>query len=499
MYDAANGTFTSADIPLVPYAELTAAQREAMSYQEQLDYLQTQRDQAMAAEAAARGAADPTNNPAYRPQAPDADTNYIYYYAWIGGSTSGSWTLYRASNTAENQLAYGSRSVGGETLYATTGDIKNTGLAKQAQPIKDPDGNVLGWTTDYKMLPDGSIDQSSLTGSKSDVSADGSTIRINGVDYKLSTSAAGATAAGAGTGAGTGTGFGATGTGTSNSQYGNVGQTAVDIINGFLTEAGMGALSPDVWKQWTSGTTAAQIMEYIRKTPQYAERFPAMAALNKAGRNISEAQYIYKETADIELMKQYGIPSGIFDNKKFLGSLIENNVNVVELQKRLIAAQDTVMSFDPSIVKYAKDTYGLDTGSLMAWALAPNLALPIIEQQAKAIQIGGAAFAAGLSAQEITKTEAEKLASAGVTQDQAKQGFTNVAQQGQYKADLPGITNPAETLTNEELINAQFAVDPQAMIKLQKARQSKLATYQEGGQYASTQGGLVGIGSAPSV
>jgi len=276
-----------------------------------------------------------------------------------------------------------------------------------------------------------------------------------------------------------------------------VGQSAIDVINGFLKNAGMDALSNDVWAKWTAGTTSNQIMDYIRTTPQYAARFPGMAALNAAGRNISEAAYIYKEQSDIEFMKQYGITDPAFLTHDYLGKLIVNNVTTVDLQARLMAAQDTVMSFDPSIVKYAKDVFGLGQGDLMAWALDPTKALPNIQQQAKAMQIGGAAFAAGLKATEITKAEAESLAAAGITQDQAKQGFTNVAQMGQYKQTLPGA-NPAETLTNEELINAQFATSPDAIMKLQKARQSKLSEYAQGGQFAATQAGVTGIGSAPS-
>ena len=257
-------------------------------------------------------------------------------------------------------------------------------------------------------------------------------------------------------------------------------------------------MADSVWAKWISGGSAEQIIEDIRNSSQYAERFPAMASLNKAGRNISEAAYIAKETADVELMKRYGIPSGIFDNKKYLGSLIENNVDLASLQLRLIAAQDTVLSYDTSIKDYAKTTYGLDDGHLMAWALDPTLALPVIQQQAKAIQIGGAALAAGLKVADITKTEAESLAAAGVTQDQAKQGFVNVAQMGQYKEALPGA-NPAETVTNEDLINAQFATSPDAIVKVNKAKQSKLAEFAQGGQFAATQAGLVGLGNAPVI
>lgn len=301
---------------------------------------------------------------------------------------------------------------------------------------------------------------------------------------------------------GGGGGAGGTGDGTvqktnTSSTTNGVTQGAKDAVNKLLSEFGMGGLTDEIWNQWTSGTTADQIMEYVRKSGEYKTRFPAMATLNAAGRNISEAAYIGKEQADIELMKQYNIPSGVFDTKDYLGKLIANNVTQVDLQKRLIAAQDTVMSYDTSIIKYAKDTYGIGVGDLMAWALSPELALPVIQQQAKAMQIGGAAYAAGLAARDITKSEAESLATAGITQQQAQQGFTNIAQMGEYKQGMPGVTNPAEVVTSEDLINAQFATSPEAIVKVNKAKASKLAEYAQGGQFAATQAGLIGIGASP--
>lgn len=360
-------------------------------------------------------------NKAVRPAAPTG-----FHYTWIGGTTTGSWVMYKDAPTP-----------GGGGFTGGGGGANTPAAGKTTVSVI---ANGDGTNTVY--YSDGT---SEITGTK------------------------------------------------------GLTESAKSIVASFLKDAGMESLAGDVWSKWATGGTSDQIIEYIRQSPQYAERFPAMAALNKAGRNISEAAYIAKETSDIEMMKQYGIPDAISGNRKLLGSLIENNVNLVTLQKRLMAAQDTVLSFDPNIVKYGKDVYGLDEGSLMAWALAPEIALPVIEQQAKAIQIGGAALAAGLKLGEITKTEAETLAAAGVTQDVAKQGFTNVAQMGQYKQQLPGLVNPAETLTNEELINAQFAVSPEAILKLQKAKQTKAAEFAQGGQFAATQSGVTGIGSAPSV
>ena len=214
-------------------------------------------------------------------------------------------------------------------------------------------------------------------------------------------------------------------------------QSAKDVVNKFLSDAGMSALSDNVWSQWKTGTTAPQIIDYVRSTPEYAARFPAMAALDKRGEHIDEATYIAKEEADKDLLKQYGIPSGIFDTHDYLGSLMVNNVTSQDLQQRLIAAQNTINSLDPNVKQYAKDTFGLDSGSLMAWAADPTKALPVIQQQAQAMQIGGAAvqagFAGGLGSNgQLSVDQATALANAGVTQSQAQQGFVNLGQMGQY-------------------------------------------------------------------
>jgi len=280
-----------------------------------------------------------------------------------------------------------------------------------------------------------------------------------------------------------------------------ISQSAKDIVNQFLTESGMGALSDQVWSQWTAGTSAPQIIDYVRKTPEYALRFPAMASLNKAGRNISEAAYIAKEQADIDLMKQYGIDTSVYGTTSYLGSLIENNVTYSDLNSRLIAVRDTVKSYDPTILKYAKDTYGLTEGDLMGWAIDPTKSLPAIQQKAEAFKIGGAALAAGYNAQsankELTQEQANALAAAGVTQQQAQQGFTNLGQMGQYQQALPGETNAS--LTEQQLINAQFGLNAPDIEAFKTAKQKKLSEFAQGGNFAATQAGLTGIGSAPSV
>ena len=275
--------------------------------------------------------------------------------------------------------------------------------------------------------------------------------------------------------------------------------SAINSIGDILTSVGLNTLASTAYAQLKAGVPAAQIINDIRNSPDYTKRFPGMAALAARGNRITEADYIAKEQADIALLKQYNIPAGTFDTTDYLGKLISNNITAPDLQARLQAAQDSVNSLDPSVLKYAKDTYGLTSGSLSAWALDPTASLPVIQQQAKAMQIGGAAvesgYTGGLGANgELSTTQAEQLANANITQAAAVQGFNNLGQMGQYQTQLPGDTTQA--LTGQQLINAQFGLNAQDTLAVNKAKQQKLSEYQQGGAFASSATGARGLGVA---
>jgi len=306
----------------------------------------------------------------------------------------------------------------------------------------------------------------------------------------------------AGTGVTTGTGT-STNTGTTTVNPGgspNANPGALQIISDALKSAGLSALATKAWSMWNQGYDFNAIMDDptngIRASADYKKVFPAMATLNAMGQGISEGTYLQKEQADLELMKQYGIPSGIFDTKEYLGSLLTNNVNQTDLEKRLMAVQDML---DPNVSKYAQDTYGLDEGHLKAYLLDPKLAGPVVLKKAQAMQIGGAAyqqqFTGGLGPNgELSQAQAEALANANVTQAGAQTGFANIGQQGQFAQALPGDTSGS--VSNQQLINAQFNLNPNDIIATKKVQQGRINEFNAGGAVAGNANGLSGLGTS---
>ena len=132
---------TKPDPTKTSYADLTPAQRAAMTQNEKLDYLQAARDFKFETEAAARGASNPMLNYFVRPEAPQVP-GMIQYYSWIGGRTTGQWTLYGAVDNDANRALYGGRAFAGET-QATPQSITGANSLKN-QPKFDPATNT--WT-----------------------------------------------------------------------------------------------------------------------------------------------------------------------------------------------------------------------------------------------------------------------------------------------------------------------------------------------------------------
>jgi len=280
-------------------------------------------------------------------------------------------------------------------------------------------------------------------------------------------------------------------------------ESALGAITDILDQAGLSSVATTAWDQLNKGVPASQIISDIRSGNPiygnaYAQRFPGMAALAAKGQAINEGTYISLEKSYTEVLKSAGIPSGTFDTTAYMGNLIANNINPTDLQSRVTAAQNSVLSLDPNIRQYALDTYGLDSGHLAAWALDPSQALPKIQQQAQAMQIGGAALQQGFKGAgangELTTAQAEALANQGISQSQAQAGFSNLAQETQFETQLPG--DVATALNNQQLINSQFKSNGSDVLAFQHLQQQKVNEFNQGGAIAADSSGIKGIGAS---
>lgn len=282
-------------------------------------------------------------------------------------------------------------------------------------------------------------------------------------------------------------------TDTSSATSATDGSAKASITN-FLGQYGLASLGSWAWNEYLHGTPIDQIMLDLRSTPEYQQRFPAMATLSSQGRAITEAQYLSFEQSVRDVNHQYGIPQGFLDKPEDIAKLLTGNVSASEYSSRMnLYAQDAYAS-PPQVQAEMSRLYGVQgPGNLIAYFADPKSAFPELQRQFTAAQVAGQSDITGFG--QLTKDQAQGLADQGVTSAQAASGFNHLANLGDILNQRAG----ENALSQNDLLAAQFggnAADQQAI----EARQSRrLADFQGSQKFDANSSGVGGIGTAQGV
>lgn len=179
--------------------------------------------------------------------------------------------------------------------------------------------------------------------------------------------------------------------------------------------------------QWQAIYTPAQIVSDLLPTTQvYQERFSANASRIKNGLPpLAPNAYLTMENNYRAILKDAKLPPGFYDNASDFASFISQDISPSELKFRADSAAQAVNNTDPYYKQSLQDLYGIDEGMMVAHMLDPERAMPLIEKQAKAVQMGAAAKRQGLS---VSTAEAENLAMNNITGVSAEQGMATIAE-----------------------------------------------------------------------
>jgi len=275
---------------------------------------------------------------------------------------------------------------------------------------------------------------------------------------------------GGGGGGGGGTGAGGEGGTQDNSKR----QSAYDLLFEQFSKYGLGSLVEPLKGLIVDPSVGdAEFTLRLRETPAYQKRFAANAERVKKGlKALDEGDYLGLEDQYQNVMRNYGLPANYY-TKGDLGrqegfeKLIANDVSNVELENRIITAQDRVLKANPQVLETLKQFYpGITNGDILAYTLDPANALKDIQRKVTAAEIGGAAVAAGLSLgktpEQIAASEAraQMLAGYGVTKDQAMTGFQTVAEvapRGSQLAEFYNRPTYGQMEAEQEVFNLEGA------------------------------------------
>jgi hypothetical protein len=209
--------------------------------------------------------------------------------------------------------------------------------------------------------------------------------------------------------------------------------SAFDLLRDQFDQWGMGDLVEPIRALiQDENVSPSEYAIRLRQTTPYQTRFKANAERVKNGlAAITEAEYLQLEDQYQNIMRNYGLPESYYVRGKYgvqegFQNFIANDVSAIELEDRIMNAQNRVINSNPEVLATLKNFYpDITNGDILAYTLDPKNGLDQIKRKITASEIGGAATQAGLA---TGMTRAEELAAAGVDKAAAQKGFRAVAE-----------------------------------------------------------------------
>lgn len=241
------------------------------------------------------------------------------------------------------------------------------------------------------------------------------------------------------------------------------------------------------------GANEAEIMQTLRDTDVYRERFPAMEARRQAGlQPISEAQYVALESEYERLLRDAGMPEGFFDDKDDFSDFIGKNLSPQRLSRRLEQGYTAAMNADPTVRNELSRLYGLDEGALASFFIDPDRAWSSIERKLQSAQVAGAAQRTSFG--DLTRQQAERIQGLGVDEREAVQGFSQLGLTQELWRSLPG--ERGDSFSRDEQIAGQFAKDTHVQRRFMRQQDRRKAVFEGGGGSTANTSGLGGLQSS---
>jgi hypothetical protein len=257
-------------------------------------------------------------------------------------------------------------------------------------------------------------------------------------------------------------------------------------VQSLFNSYGLGSLAGKIYDYVKNGYSSDTISILLQDTSEYKARFAGNEARKKAGLAVlSPAEYLATEAAYQQVMKSAGLPASFYDQPSDFATWIGNNTSPSEIQSRVDLATQATTLASPAY-RQALNQMGIDDAHLAAYYLDPTKAMPLLQKQAATAQIGAEALKQGLA---FDQSYAEQLATEGVSQQAAAQGYAQVANELGTMQNLGGMYGQGWTQRESE----QAALEGSAGATAKKAG----LLSQERGAFGGASGGSrAGLGQS---
>lgn len=243
---------------------------------------------------------------------------------------------------------------------------------------------------------------------------------------------------------------------------------------------GLDSLAPEILKMVQEGFSSDTITLKLQETKAYKDRFSANEARRKKGYQVlSPAEYLSLESQYRQIMSAAGLPIGFYDSVNDFRSFLENDMSPTELQSRADAAREAVYESPERTRAIFEGWYS--EGDLVAMALDPSVAMPLIQQRVKAAEAAAFTSQAGV---DIGRGVAEEIGRTGATAASLRQGAEFIGYEFENAAKLAAISN--EEYSADELASEVFLGDAEATRKRGKLASRERARFKGSGGQGNT-------------
>ncbi len=267
---------------------------------------------------------------------------------------------------------------------------------------------------------------------------------------------------------------------------------ALAYLRNILAEYGLEDLTEWAADELRKGYEDVVVLQHLREQPLFKERFKVIFDRQEKGLPaISPAQVIEYERTAAQLMGRFGVPRGFYDNQEDFHDLLMRDVSPAELQARLEQGYGRVLAAPVEVRSVFKEFFGVEGDKALAtFFLDPDKAQPVLERQLAAALDAGAAKRYGWN---LDYGIADRLASVGITEDEAAKGFLQLNSQRGLFAENFGESD----ITAEDTgVKATFGLDAEAQRTVDRRVQSRQAAFSGDGGTLTTQEGARGAGVA---
>lgn len=242
-----------------------------------------------------------------------------------------------------------------------------------------------------------------------------------------------------------------------------------------------------------------QLMDPTSEPGKVVDRiYPELRLRRQAGLTSSIAEIRSYREQGSQLLKAAGLDR-VLNVEQFLRDRYVGNVSLNQLNERIKGVEDEVtrVAADPVVAQELEAYqrfYGVQLTSkdLVAFALDFDKADSEIRRSKRAVELDVQAGRAGFG--DLSRSEAERLADIGVSDQGAAEGFGFLSDAGELLNPLVG--SQEDVIGRGEGFDAIFAGNANARRRIAQRARSRTAEFGSGGGFATGQDGFGGIGSA---